>query len=281
MASRLAVSSLLRGACGPRLAPAVTTRHLSLTSNALQDAQPAAAAQRVPVTLIQGDGAYPEIMDTVQSVLESTGAPVDFEPFFLSEIQPGFSAPLDEVVESVRRNNVCLRGIMGTPESSRTGDLGSIDMKFRRALDLFANVVRVTSIDGLPTRHHNVDMVIIREQIEGEYSALEHESIPGVVECLKIITETRSRRIAKFAFDYATKHGRSKVTAVHKANIMKLGAGTFLRSCREIAELYPNIKFEEMIVDNCTMQVISLDLCLFPSFKPWFQFAACVQPPPV
>ena len=100
-------------------------------------------------------------------------------------------------------------------------------------------------------------MVIIREQIEGEYSALEHESIPGVVECLKIVTEQRSRRIAKFAFDYATKHGRQKVTAVHKANIMKLGDGLFLKSCQEIAELYPRIKFETMIVDNCTMQLVS------------------------
>lgn len=108
---------------------------------------------------------------------------------------------------------------------------------------------------GVKTRHPNIDMVIIREQVEGEYSALEHESVPGVVECLKVVTKQRSRRIAKFAFDYATRHQRERVTAVHKANIMKLGDGLFLRSCEEVAELYPNIKFEKMIVDNTTMQV--------------------------
>ena len=100
-------------------------------------------------------------------------------------------------------------------------------------------------------------MAIIREQTEGEYSALEHESVDGVVECLKVVTEQRSKRIAKFAFDYATKHGRKKVTAVHKANIMKLGDGLFLKSCEEMAQLYPMIEFETLIVDNCTMQLVS------------------------
>ena len=103
-------------------------------------------------------------------------------------------------------------------------------------------------------------MVVIREQTEGEYSALEHESVTGVVECLKVVTKDKSRRIAKFAFDYATRHGRKKVTAVHKANIMKLGDGLFLRSVDEIAELYPNIEYEKMIVDNTTMQVGNLFL---------------------
>lgn len=130
-------------------------------------------------------------------------------------------------------------------------------MKLRNSLDLYANVVHVKSLPGVKSRHSNIDCIIIREQTEGEYSALEHESIKGVVECLKIVTETKSQRIAKFAFDYATKYNRKKVTAVHKANIMKLGDGLFLKCCEEMAKLYPKIEFERMIVDNCTMQMVS------------------------
>lgn len=111
-------------------------------------------------------------------------------------------------------------------------------MKLRTELDLYANVVHVRSLPGVATRHKNIDCVVIREQTEGEYSALEHESVPGVVECLKIITEQKSLRIAKFAFDYATKNNRKKVTAVHKANIMKLGDGLFLRSCEKVRGLF-------------------------------------------
>lgn len=107
-------------------------------------------------------------------------------------------------------------------------------MKLRNELDLYANVVHVKSLPGVKCRHQNIDCVIIREQTEGEYSALEHESVPGVVECLKIVTEAKSKKIAKFAFDYATKHNRKKVTAVHKANIMKLGDGLFLRCCEDV-----------------------------------------------
>ena len=114
---------------------------------------------------------------------------------------------------------------------------------------------QVKSLPGVKSRHKDMDFVVIREMTEGEYSALEHESVPGVVECLKVVTAEKSRRIAKFAFDYATKHGRKKVTAVHKANIMKLGDGLFLRCCQEIAQYYPEIKFESMIVDNTSMQV--------------------------
>lgn len=169
-------------------------------------------------------------------------------------------------------------------------------MKLRKSLDLYSNVVHVKSLPGIRSRHQNVDCVIIREQTEGEYSALEHESVKGVVECLKIVTATKSQRIAKFAFDYAVKNGRKKITCVHKANIMKLGDGLFLKSCQEIAKLYPRylnsiliiwqlsmcaikmiskypfyiliyiyiyivfdgrITFETMIVDNCTMQMVS------------------------
>ncbi len=137
----------------------------------LSTAAPVASSlpARVPVTLIQGDGVYPEIMDCVQSVLQAAGAPLEFRSFSLSDIHGSSSSEhFQEVVASVEDNGVCLRGIMGVPELSRTGGLDSIDMRFRRALDLFANVVTVKSHPGIPTRHHNIDMVVIREQIEGE-----------------------------------------------------------------------------------------------------------------
>lgn len=146
---------------------------------------------------------------------------------------------------------------MATPDYSNEGELQTLNMKLRTDLDLYANVVHVRSLPGVKTRHSNIDTVIIREQTEGEYSALEHESVPGIVECLKIVTAKKSMRIAKFAFDYATKNNRKKVTAVHKANIMKLGDGLFLKCCEEVSKLYPRIEFDKMIVDNTTMQMVS------------------------
>lgn len=193
----------------------------------------------------------------MQEVFKAANVPVDFESLFLSEVNPSMSSPLEDVVASIRKNKICLKGILATPDFSRTGELQTLNMKLRNELDLYANVVHVVSLPGIKTRHKGIDAVVIREQTEGEYSALEHETVPGVVECLKVITETKSLRIAKFAFDYATKHNRKKVTAVHKANIMKLGDGLFLKSCEEIAKLYPRIEFEKMIVDNTTMQLVS------------------------
>jgi isocitrate dehydrogenase (NAD+) len=193
----------------------------------------------------------------VQEVFKAVSVPVDFEPFFLSEVNPGQSAPLEDVVASIKKNKICLKGIIDTPDFSRTGELQTLNMKLRHELDLYANVVHVVTLPGVKVRHQGIDAVVIREQTEGEYSALEHEAVPGVVECLKVITETKSLRIAKFAFDYATKHNRKKVTAVHKANIMKLGDGLFLRSCEKMSKLYPRIEFEKMIVDNTTMQLVS------------------------
>ncbi|XP_068625582.1 isocitrate dehydrogenase [NAD] subunit beta, mitochondrial isoform X1 [Battus philenor] len=212
---------------------------------------------RIKCTLIPGDGVGPELVYAVQEVFKAANIPVDFESFFFSEVNPTLSAPLEDVVNSIARNKICIKGILATPDFSHTGELQTLNMKLRNALDLYANVVHVKSLPNVKCRHHDVDCIIIREQTEGEYSALEHESVPGVVECLKIITAAKSERIAKFAFDYAVKMGRKKVTAVHKANIMKLGDGLFLRSCEEMAKLYPRIQFEKMIVDNCTMQMVS------------------------
>jgi len=211
-------------------------------------------------TMLPGDGVGPELMHAVKEVFKSAGVPVKFEGFHLSETNPTISAPLEDVVSSIYKNGICLKGTLATPQYSYamgTGEHQGVSSQFKNSLDLFANVVHVKTSAGIQTRHKNLDFVIVREQIEGEYSALEHESVPGVVECLKITTRKNSRRIAKFAFDHATKYHRSKVTAVHKANIMKLGDGLFLQTCREVSQLYPNIKFDEMIIDNCTMQMVS------------------------
>jgi len=209
------------------------------------------------VTMIPGDGVGPELMDSVQSVIKAVGAPIDFESLHFSEVQHRISASLDQVQNSLIRNGVAIKGVINIPDSSHTGEPQNLNQLFRNVNDLFANVVWIKSLPNIDSKHKDLSFVIVREQTEGEYAALEHESIKGVVECLKVITADKSRRIAKFAFDYATRHGRKKVTCVHKANIMKIGDGLFLKSCMEIAALYPNIKFEQMIVDNATMQLVS------------------------
>ncbi|XP_003411667.1 isocitrate dehydrogenase [NAD] subunit beta, mitochondrial isoform X2 [Loxodonta africana] len=209
-----------------------------------------------PVTMLPGDGVGPELMHAVKEVFKAAAVPVEFQEHHLSEVQNIASEEkLEQVLSSMKENKVAIIGKIHTPMEYK-GELASYDMRLRRKLDLFANVVHVKSLPGFKTRHNNLDLVIIREQTEGEYSSLEHESAKGVIECLKIVTRTKSQRIAKFAFDYATKKGRNKVTAVHKANIMKLGDGLFLQCCREVAELYPKIKFETMIIDNCCMQLV-------------------------
>ncbi|KAL3872398.1 hypothetical protein ACJMK2_040326 [Sinanodonta woodiana] len=208
------------------------------------------------VTLIPGDGVGPELMASVQEVFKAAMVPIEFEEIFVSEVHSAQSASLQTLVESFKRNGVGLKGIISTPHHLK-GELQTFNMLMRKELDLFANMVHIKSLPGFKTRHDNLDFVIIREQIEGEYSALEHESVKGVIESLKIITRERSEKIAKFAFDYALRSKRKKVTAVHKANIMKLGDGLFLKCCEEVARLYPKIKYETMIIDNCCMQLVS------------------------
>jgi len=211
---------------------------------------------RTSAVLIPGDGVHPELCMVVQDVFKAAGVPLDFKEHYFSEVTSR-SDTVEDVAKSIRSSGICLKGINASPDYSSEGEAKTLNMKLRDELDLYANVVHAASRDGMKTRHKNVDMVVIREQTEGEYSAIEHESVKGVVECLKITTEFKTRRIAKFAFDYATKNNRKKVTAVHKANIMKLGDGLFLKSCTEVAKLYPNIQFDNMIVDNCTMQMAS------------------------
>ena len=167
-------------------------------------------------------------------------------------------------MQNIEANSgVALKGVLQEGSFDNVGDQIGINMQLRRKLDLFANVVHIRTIEGIKTRHNkDLDFIVIREQTEGEYSSLEHELVPGVIECLKIVTRAKCERIAKFAFDYATKHNRRKVTAIHKANIMKLGDGLFLKVCEETSKLYPKIQFENMIVDNCCMQVCPTSLPL-------------------
>ncbi|XP_022669955.1 probable isocitrate dehydrogenase [NAD] subunit beta, mitochondrial isoform X2 [Varroa jacobsoni] len=242
------------------LAPSIAARTVgtSATNNLVAFHEPVSRPQQnIKCTLIPGDGVGPELAECVKAVFSAISVPIDFEEVFLSEIHHTISAPLETAIDSVKKNGICLKGTLETPLNSLTGELQAWNMKIRKDLDLFANVVHIKSMQGIKAKHNNLDFFVIREQTEGEYSALEHASVKGVIECLKIVTEEKSRRIAKFAFDYATKHDRKKVTAVHKANIMKLGDGLFLRCCTEISQLYPNIKFEHMIVDNTCMQLVS------------------------
>ncbi|KJE93036.1 isocitrate dehydrogenase subunit 1 [Capsaspora owczarzaki ATCC 30864] len=211
---------------------------------------------RQTVTLLPGDGIGPELADVVKTIFANARVPVDFEQINVNTKDlKSESDTLNEALLSLKRNKVGLKGTFHTPIGK--GAHRSFNMHLRKELDLFANIVKCRTVPGFATRHSNVDLVVIRENTEGEYSGLEHQSSPGVVEMLKVITRASSYRIAKFAFDYAIKNNRKKVTAVHKANIMKLGDGLFLKTCTEVSALYPNIKFEPMIVDNASMQMVS------------------------
>ncbi|KAL0925554.1 hypothetical protein M5K25_003901 [Dendrobium thyrsiflorum] len=199
------------------------------------------------VTLIPGDGIGPLVTGAVQQIMEAMHAPLYFETY---EVHGDMTSVPQEVIDSIRRNKVCLKGGLATPVG---GGVSSLNVQLRKELDLYASLVNCFNLPGLPTRHENVDIVVIRENTEGEYSGLEHEVVPGVVESLKFCSE----RIAKYAFEYSYLNNRKKVTAVHKANIMKLADGLFLESCREVATKYPGIKYNEIIVDNCCMQLVS------------------------
>lgn len=211
---------------------------------------------RHTVTLIPAHGIGPALISGTEDVFGSAGVPVDFEEAHLvgdndEEILHSFN----DIVTAVRRNGTALKGNWITDLGKIGGK--SFNVALRHDLDLYANVVKCKSYPTVKTRHSDVDLVIIRENTEGEYSNLEHENVPGVIEMMKIITEESSNRIAKFAFEYARHHDRRKVTAVHKANIMKMSDGLFLSCCREMSKKYPDIEFNDMIIDNCAMQIVS------------------------
>jgi isocitrate dehydrogenase (NAD+) len=207
------------------------------------------------ITLIPGDGIGPEVTAAAVRVLTATG--LDFawetETAGATAIGEHGTALPPRVLESIRRNKVALKGPTETPVG--TGHR-SVNVDLRKQLDLYANLRPVKTLPGVKSRFDNVDLVVVRENTEDLYSGLEHVVVPGVVESLKIITERASTRIARFAFDYARSHARKRVTAVHKANIMKLSDGLFLDCCRAVAKGYPEVKYDEMIVDNTCMQLV-------------------------
>lgn len=207
------------------------------------------------ITLIPGDGIGPEITSATVRIIEAAGLDVEWETHILgAQAQEKYGTTLPEAaIESIRRNKVALKGPIMTPIGK---GFTSVNVGLRRALDLYANVRPVKALPNVPCRYPELDLVIVRENTEGLYSGLEHNVIPGVVESLKIITKSASTRIAKYAFDFARSRGRKKVTAVHKANIMKLSDGLFLECFREIAQGYPEIEADDKIIDNCCMQLV-------------------------
>ncbi|MGA7616843.1 MAG: isocitrate dehydrogenase (NAD(+)) [Thermoanaerobaculia bacterium] len=207
------------------------------------------------ITLLPGDGIGPEVTGSVIRIIEAAGVEVEWDEFIIgADAIATFGDPLPkEVLESIRTNRVALKGPVTTPIG--TG-FSSVNVRLRKALDLNANLRPVKSLPGVKSRFDEIDLVIVRENTESLYAGLEHEVVPGVVESLKIITERASTRIARFAFEYARANGRKKVTAVHKANIMKMSDGLFLRCFRNIALEYPEIKADDKIVDNLCMQLV-------------------------
>src|SRR5213592_3620595 len=202
------------------------------------------------VTLIPGDGIGPELAEATRRVLDATGIAFEWEVQ-----EAGEATPLPErVLDSIRRNKVALKGPITTPVGS---GFRSVNVGLRQALNLYANLRPARSMAGVPSRYDDVDLVIVRENTEDLYAGIEHMVGPDAAESIKIITRAASERIARFAFDYAVANGRRKVTAVHKANIMKLSDGLFLESCRTVAEDYAGrIEFEDRIVDNMCMQLV-------------------------
>jgi isocitrate dehydrogenase (NAD+) len=212
-------------------------------------------ASRATVTLIRGDGIGPEVADAVVSILEAAGAPVEFEEAVVGrQAEESEGDPLPpRVVDSIRRNRVALKAPVGTPIGK---GFASVNVRLRQLLELYANLRPVKTIPGVPARYEGVDIVVIRENTEDLYSGLEHTVVPGVVESLKIITEVASTRIARYAFEYARLHGRRRVTAIHKANIMKLSDGLFLDCFRRVAAQYSDIAADDRIVDAACMRLV-------------------------
>ncbi len=207
------------------------------------------------ITLLPGDGIGPEVTAATVRVLEAVGTDFEWESHIVGAeaVQQG-EAPLPTAVtDSIRRNKICLKGPVTTPVGK---GFRSINVQLRQALELYANLRPTKSIPGLDARFKGVDLVVVRENTEGLYSGIEHEVVPGVVESLKIITRKASTRIAEFAFRYARDNGRRRVTAVHKANIMKLADGLFLDCFREVAEQFPEITADDRIIDNMCMQLV-------------------------
>ena len=207
------------------------------------------------ITLIPGDGIGPEVTQAAVRILESTGLKFDWETFAAgAEAYERYHEYIpQELIESFERTHVGLKGPITTPIG---GGFSSINVELRKRFELYANFRPIRNLPHIPTRYPDVDLIIVRENTEGLYSGIEHEVVPGVVESLKIMTEKACTRISRFAFEYARKNKRKKIHAIHKANIMKLSDGLFLRCARNVAREYPEILYAEHIVDNTCMQLV-------------------------
>ncbi|EGR33924.1 hypothetical protein IMG5_030660 [Ichthyophthirius multifiliis] len=204
------------------------------------------AVKDLTVTLIPGIGIGPEVCESVLSVFNHVNAPVKFESI------ENFSWEDEKVRKQLKKNRTILLGVIPGHKSAKFVE----NFHFYKELGLYADVIPAFSLPGINSRHKNVDVVVIRENNEGEFTGIEHEVYPGVIESIKVITKQGSLKVAEYAFEFAHLSGREKVTAVHKANIMKKADGLFLEACREVSKKYPFIKYEEMIIDNCCMQMV-------------------------
>ena len=220
------------------------------------------------ITLIPGDGIGPEVTEAVVHIIAASGAAIEWEEHLAGAIafeRTGHTLPT-ELIDSIRRNGVALKGPVTTPVAQ---GFTSVNVGLRKMLDLYANLRPVWNMAGVPAAASGVDLVIVRENTEDLYAGLEHEVVPGVVESLKIITEKASTRIAEFAFEYARRNGRRRVTAIHKANIMKLGDGLFLECTRRVAGRYVDVQYDERIVDAACMHLVmkpsQFDVLLLPN----------------
>lgn len=220
--------------------------------------KPSKFGGKYTVTLIPGDGIGAEVSESVKEIFKADNVPIQWEQVDVSGMDTGDKHAEElfrESIASLRRNKLGLKGILHTPVE-RSGH-SSFNVALRQELDIYASIVLIKNIPGYETRQKNVDLCIIRENTEGEYSGLEHQSVAGVVESLKIITRAKSERIAKFAFAFALANNRKKLTCIHKANIMKLADGLFRNTFRKVAEDYPTLETNDMIVDNASMQCVS------------------------
>jgi isocitrate dehydrogenase (NAD+) len=207
------------------------------------------------VTLIPGDGIGPEVTGAAVRIIENTGVKIDWETINAGSdaFEKYHEYIPKELIASIEQTGVALKGPITTPIG---GGFASINVTLRKKFELYANYRPIKNLPSLPTRYPSVDLVIVRENTEGEYSGIEHEVVPGVVECLKIITEKGSTRIGRFAFEFARREKRKRVHAIHKANVMKMSDGLFLRCCRNVAKEYPEITYGEHLVDNTCMQLV-------------------------
>lgn len=207
------------------------------------------------ITLIPGDGIGPEVTGATRKVLDASGVSIDWEVVEAGEKVMGeYSTPLpDYVLESIKKNKIALKGPITTPVGK---GFRSVNVTLRKTLNLYANLRPIKNLPGIKSRYENIDLVVVRENTEDLYAGIERQVSPDAAESIKVITREASERIAHFAFDYALKNNRKKITAVHKANIMKLSDGLFLESFRNVAKNYPDIEAEDLIVDNLCMQMV-------------------------